>query len=158
MLARDQPTLPVLGLPIGKVGRLAEYGCQSGEIRDPTDQLEQAIQNADRETYLAITQAIHALEAKAAHNRCLQRQIETIHSLSHRFRCSFIADTESFSKAAAHAATLGAIESHLSAKTEPQANSQALSHARLCGQSQTAKTGSIGPLHASTTLTLHNEF
>jgi DNA-binding GntR family transcriptional regulator len=78
---------------------------QRREMRELADQLEQAIQNEDRETYLAINRAIHALEAEAAHNRYLHRQIETIHSLSRRFWYSFIVDTESFSRAAKHHAT-----------------------------------------------------
>lgn len=83
---------------------------QRQEMRELADQLERAINERDRETYLAINQAIHALEAEAAHNRYLERQIEIIHSLSRRFWYSFIVDTESFSKAAEHhAATLRAI-------------------------------------------------
>lgn len=83
---------------------------QRAQMRQLADKLEAAISHKDRQTYLTINRAIHALEAEAAHNRYLLRQIETIHSLSRRFWYSFIADTDSFSRAAEHhAATLRAI-------------------------------------------------
>lgn len=83
---------------------------QRAQMRELADKLEAAINHKDRQAYLAINRAIHTLEAESAHNRYLERQIEVIHSLSRRFWYSFIADTESFSKAAKHhAATLRAI-------------------------------------------------
>lgn len=83
---------------------------QRARMRQLADKLEAAISHKDRQAYLAINRAIHVLEAEAAHNRYLLRQMETIHSLSRRFWYSFIADTDSFSKAAEHhAATLRSI-------------------------------------------------
>lgn len=90
---------------------------QRAQMRQLADKLEAAISHKDRQTYLAINRAIHGLEAEAAHNRYLSRQIETIHSLSRRFWYSFIVDTDSFSRAAEHhAATLRSI-----ADGEPEA-------------------------------------
>lgn len=78
---------------------------QREQMRALANDLEQAIAEEDREKYLAINKAIHGLEAEAAGNRYLMKQMAMLHSLSRRFWYSFIADTGSFSKAALHHAT-----------------------------------------------------
>lgn len=76
------------------------------------DEVEAAVAAMDRDKYLELNKATHALEAQASHNRFLIRQMTLLHSLSRRFWYSFISDTSSFSLAAVHhARTLRAIAS-----------------------------------------------
>ncbi|MEM7443282.1 MAG: GntR family transcriptional regulator [Pseudomonadota bacterium] len=85
---------------------------QRERMRELADELERAVGEQDRTRYLEINRAIHEVEAAAASNRFLQRQIAVIHSLSRRFWYSVISDTESFAAAAHwHAQTLRAIAS-----------------------------------------------
>ena len=83
---------------------------QRSEMLDLADKLENAINDDDRGHYLEINKSIHILEAKATGNRFLQSQLNYIHNLSRRFWYSFISDTQTFSRGAAHhAETLGAM-------------------------------------------------
>jgi DNA-binding GntR family transcriptional regulator len=66
------------------------------------DEIEHSIVVDDRERFSTINQAIHLIEAEAAQNRYLLRQMDMIHSLSRRFWYSIITDSGTWAMAAEH--------------------------------------------------------
>lgn len=83
---------------------------ERARMRDLADELERAMRDDDRTRFFAINRDIHLVEAEAARNRYLKREIGVLHSLSRRFWYSAINDSDSFARAAErHAGTLRAI-------------------------------------------------
>ena len=100
---------PLEGLMVS-LGAVRATEGQRAKMRRLAADLEKAVSDRDRSVYLSINRSIHTVEAEAAGNRLLERQMQVVHNLSRRFWYSFISDADSFGDAARHhGATLIAI-------------------------------------------------